>query len=92
MKFYLFSKEDGFKYYALIYSVNEQVASEFYESMTGCINQSPRCINDSQALNEMIYTSNLDGDEIDDLLLDIKKAENKKETLLILIDSKLIKD
>lgn len=90
MNFYLFSKEDGFDYYALIYSENEKGASELYKNTVGCVSQPPRFISSSQALDEIIYSSNLDDYEIEDLMLDIKKAQDTKETMLILIDYTLV--
>lgn len=90
MNFYLFNNEDGFDYYALIYSENEKRASELYKDIVGSINKTPRLINNNQALEEIIFLSNLDNYEIDDLMLEIEESKNTKESLLILVDSKLV--
>ena len=90
MNFYLFSKEDGFDYYALIYSENEKGASELYKNTVGCVSQPPRFISSSQALDEIIYSSNLDDYEIEDLMLEIEESQKTKESTLVLVDSKLV--
>lgn len=89
MNFYLFSKEDGFEYLALIYASDSNEASKKYQNVVCCDNGKPKLIDSSLAL-ELICSSNLDDDEFDDVMSEIKESQNTKEAVLVLVDSKLV--
>ena len=89
MNFYLFSEEDGFEYFALIYAIDSDEASKKYQNVVCFDNGKPKLIDNNQAL-ELICYSNLDEHEFDDVVSEIKESQNTKETVLVLVDSKLV--
>lgn len=89
MNFYLFSEEDGFDYFALIYASSSNKASKKYNNVVCYNNRKPKLIDNSLAL-ELICSSNLNDNEFDDVILEIEESQNTKETVLVLVDFKLV--
>lgn len=89
MNFYEFRVEDGFDYRALIFSATQMEAINVYNDYGYCDNNEPRLINNSQAL-ELICSCNLNENDFDEIISEIKKAQNSKESVLVLIDSALV--
>lgn len=89
MDFYLFDKEEGFEYLALIYASDSNEAIKRYQEVVCYDNGEPKLIDNSLAL-EFICSSNLDDDEFDDVMSEIKESQNTRETVLVLVDSMLV--
>lgn len=78
MNFYFFGKENGLGYLVLIYANWSNEARKKYNDVVCCNEGKSEFIDNGLAL-ELICSSNLEDDEFNDVISEIKKAQNTKK-------------